>query len=541
MKSITMLTRLVILLSLMIAAFSVSKPVGADNQNRSSSDNFQKKSVNQTFYYFNYMPVITNHYCTPQAVDSPFSIQIEALHQITVTAGLANPVNSTVGTMNEEQLKAWYVQAFPTLLDAMKASGAGWTRVMIRWSDVEPNAPAQGQPPVFDWSWYDSRLSQIGQMGIKMIMSFGYIPVWASAGVACPPIADKYLDDYKKFLTEAVNRYSQPPYNVTTWEIFNESDNTISSFSPQYGCWGNFGPNYANILAISYTIIKSINPQATVLMSGIAYDDFTEYGGLFNRYFIDDVVSQPGVTNYFDAFNFHYFPSLYAEWGQWNPQHRPSCGNVYTGTGPWYDAFGIDIIAKKNHLMNRMGTCFGINNKQVWVTETAEHGYYPGENPSFPDGTLYIQAQYVPKVYARSLASGIKNITWYALTTPFFPFEQSLLNNIDFSPKPAYTAYQTMTAELKNFVYEKTMAVPGAEVYVFNTSCLDEKMVAWGNTWDNNAPLNLSPAKTLRVVDYMGNLTTIQDGGPGDLDGQVNDSITINLTTNPIYVSITMK
>ncbi len=478
-----------------------------------------------------YLPLLVKNYCVCQPVESPFSISIAQLHLVT-TAGISTAEQKR----SEEQYMAWYTQAFPSLVAALKASGAGYTRVYIRWFDIEPDEPLPGQPPTYDtayWRWYDDRLIQLSQAGIKVIATIGAAPAWANDAAysttgtcTVPPITAAHQQEYQRFLTDLVTHYSQPPFNINHWEIFNETDNITMGRAEALACYGNFGSDYANILEISYPTIKNIDPTATVLMAGVAYDWFTEYDGPFNRYFPDTVMQAGGASN-FDVLNFHYFPDFHLEWERWNPPNNPpTCGNVEDGVGQSYDGSGIDVIAKKNHFTNRMKVCFGVD-KPVWLTETGQHGT-PGDPIS-----LALQADYVIQVYARGLAAGIQNITWFQLATPpGDPNNQGLLD-FDFSPQPAFISYQTMTQELQNFKFEKTLNITGGEAYVFLNSCQVEKTVAWGN----NVPLAFASTTSLRKVDYQGAETIIQDGGVGDLDGTTNGSIQIMLTPDPVFIN----
>ncbi len=465
-----------------------------------------------------FIPIIKNNYGV-HPLESPFSIEIAALHLIT-------PTNSLNQDMNQEQFYAWYDQAFPTLLAALNDSGAGWTRIVINWSDIEKTEPVLGQPPVYDLGalqWYDNRLRQISSIGVNIIAVINTPPAWASDSQICPAITPEHAGEYKQFLTDIVSRYSQPPYNIKTWEIFNEADANIVEV---YGgnCFGEFGLIYSEILQKSHEAIKAVDPNATILMGGIAYDEFIDYGGPFYRYFPDEVMLTGGAS-YFDALNFHYFPNYHDEWERWNPPALPPTCSIPISDGgfPAYDGSGIDLIAKKNNLTNRMSTCYGVN-KPVWLTELAQHGYI---NDPF---SLKNQAYYLVKGYSRGLAAGIKNITWFALADANDGYDQGLLYPNTFSPKPAYYAFKTLVTQLKHYLYNRTLSLPGGEAYVFRSAYDGEKIVAWGN----DVPLSLSPATALEVTDYLGNVIPIQDGGLGDVDGPGNGSITIMLSLDPM-------
>jgi hypothetical protein len=356
---------------------------------------------------------------------------------------------------------------------------------------------------------------------------------WA-ANPSCGVLYPDRVDEFTRFLTDLVNRYKNPPYNIKFWEIINEPDYTwTDGESKGLGCWGEDGADYANMLQLASTTIKSIDPRATVIQGGVAHDWFIEYSGPFNRYFLDDVMAAGG-GDYIDALNFHYFHDFEAEWIRWDPNSEdrilgwipaPTCGIVDDGQGTPYYAGGVDVIAKASHIQNRIKTCFGVD-KPIWLTETA------GRSSDLPQ-SLDEQARYVPQVYARALSYGIPSITWFALTTPNHPDGQGLLLD-DFTPKPAYYAYQTMTTELMGFKYSRTLAAANIEGYYFaKPSAGLEKLLAWGS-----GTLALSGANQVRVVSYTGSESVITDGQPGDVDNKVNGSVSIAIGIDPLYLQV---
>jgi hypothetical protein len=231
-----------------------------------------------------------------------------------------------------------------------------------------------------------------------------------------------------------------------------------------------------------------------------------------------------GGGEYIDVLNFHYFPDFHAEWERWVPWgNPPTCGTVDDGQGAAYDAWGIDLIAKTAHFRNRMSVCHNVE-KPIWVTELAEHGY--SGDPS----SLTQQARYVIQGYTRGLAAGVENITWYALVTPNDSYEQGLLFE-DWSPKPAYSAYQTLAVELAGYEYAHTLVGDNLEGYVFQTPCQRVKTVAWGN-----GELTFAPVGRLRIVDREGNVTLVTDGDPDDLDGAQNGTIQLRLSDDPVFI-----
>ena len=465
--------------------------------------------------YTAHLPLVLRSHCpAADLVPSPFSIQIASLDQV------VEPTNrsTTRRRMTEAEWVAVYSDTFPTLLDALEASGAEWTRVRINWSWIQPQEP----PADYVWGpYHDEKLGLVAETGLEMIAVVADAPDWA-APTPCAPISPTRMSDFADFLTALVTRYSQPPYDIHHWELFNEPDGVDPDlWQVGLGCWGNDGDQFAEMLSQAYGAIKAADPEATVIMGGIAYDSFTEWGGVFNRYFPDDVMAHQG-DDYVDALSFHYFPDFAPEWERWVPEgDPPTCGLVDDGDGASYEAWGIDLVAKTNHYRNRMATCFDVD-RPVWVTELAEHGYAGDE------ASLAQQARYVIQGYVRGLAAGIENITWYALTTPADSYEQALLYD-DLSPKPAYFAYQTMAAELEGYAYARTRrANDNKEAYVFATPCGREKTVAWGSG------TLIFPAGEVRVVDREGGETVVADGDDGAVDGVV----TLALSEDPVFVEV---
>ena len=489
-------------------------------------------SLTQTDTVSIFLPLAMNNEqvrpaCSP---DSPFSLQIAALHEVEPNAqGILEEK-----ALTEEEWLALYQDSFPTLLDALEDSGACWSRVRIVWDWIEPDAPVEGMPPAYYWGpYHDENLALVAGTGVQLIGTIDDVPDWAADepfNLSCSPIRADRLDEFARFVTDLVNRYKQPPWNIHVWELRNEPDGTTEDRDAAgQGCGGLYGAKYAQMAAAAYPAIKAADPTATVLMGGVAYDNFTEYDGPFYRYFPDNVMSSGGAQ-YMDAITLHYFADFFREWERWVPYgDPPTCGLVDDHVGTPYDAWGIDIIAKANHFRNRLAVCHGVN-KPLWITELAEHGY-----PDQPD-TLYQQARYVIQGHVRSLAVGAENVTWFALVSPpYDTAEQGLLTQGDLSPKPAYYAYQTLTSELRDYEYVRPLNAQNAEGYVFRNSQGQEKTVAW--SWGaagTSATVAFAQTSQLRRVDRLGNATTIQDGGAGDADGIVNGTVVVRLPNVPL-------
>lgn len=465
-----------------------------------------------------YLPLLYRGYCARLGEPSSFGLEIAALHEFHRSAA--------------EQ--ALVEQQYPSLVEALDDSGADWVRLRILWSELEP----QNTTPenYARWAYYDDKLSRAAGTGSGLIVTIADNPSWA-ATTRCGPIDIAPLSEFTEMLAAVVQRYSAPPYNVHHWELYNEPDGTWKNAGGGgLGCWGNDADEYVQLLAQAYPVIKANDPQGQVLLGGIAYDWFTEYGGPFNRYFIDNVL-QAGGGDYFDLMNFHYFPDFHCEWDE-------QYGYQY----------GRDIIAKANYIRERLGM-YGVQ-KPVVCTELAEHGYTtdpPGWR--YPVSSLQMQARYVVQGNVRGMSNGLPLIIWYALDTPSYDsYEQGLLFD-DLSAKQAYTAYQVLNLELAGatYLYPFAHSNPDVEGYVFALPCdRPDKTVLWTNLRpdppqadpclpdtqmvDTTAQVSFSVGAELLVVDWDGSSRTISDGASGDLDGSVNGQVLIAITGDPAYV-----
>lgn len=484
---------------------------------------------------------------------SPFSIAIAALSEF------IDPVVKPAGT----EQSSVPTEPSPILIEALRNSGAGWARVHISWKGIQPTDP-KGGAPTYNWAFYDKALALVASAGVQMIGNISETPNWVEvSSLPCPNrIAAAKIGETRDFIAAVVNRYKEPPYNIHVWELINEPDSLA-----QYGCIPvndpHLGIDYATLVKETYPVFKAIDPGSTMLMGGIAYDwfyaptDDPDSDGLttgkFNRYFIDDVAMNGG-TNAFDALNFHYFPNYNSEWERWTNGDPPTCG-YYTlrdPNQPTYPVYGLDILAKGSHLINRLKTCYGVQ-KPIWITEVGANGLRNAQD-FHSDATLDYQSRYVFTVYVRGLSLGATNITWYGLKIyhPILPGDyQGLLYDtrdglaLNNQPKPAYYAYQTLARELNGYKFSNTVSnSSGAEAYIFTHPCQSEKIIAWSNNSWGYTPLILKKAGSARLVfrpfnDGMENILTVLDGGAGDLDGTVNHSITLDLSFEPAIIQTT--
>jgi hypothetical protein len=104
---------------------------------------------------------------------------------------------------------------------------------------------------------------------------------------------------------------------VRYWSFYAEPDNGVITraygVNGGKGYWGHNGAGYAAMLSQVSPAIHAANPQAQVLIGGLAYDWFEENSGPFVRSFLTDTLAAlnghpGGAPTYIDAVAFHYYP-----------------------------------------------------------------------------------------------------------------------------------------------------------------------------------------------------------------------------------------
>lgn len=150
----------------------------------------------------------------------------------------------------------------------MRRAGVGTVRFQISWQASEP------APGVFDWSATDRLLREIGQAGASPLPFFEGAPAWLHTDAAGDPMSTlQAREDWRDFVIALLARYgpdgsftqAEPDAaTIRTWQIWNEP-NLI-------GPWGG-GPDpesYARMVSIASTEIRTLDPDAEIMLAGLA-------------------------------------------------------------------------------------------------------------------------------------------------------------------------------------------------------------------------------------------------------------------------------
>jgi hypothetical protein len=309
-------------------------------------------------------------------------------------------------------------------IQIVQQAGMTWVRRNgLLWSEVES---IEGRREWEQVNLLEQELIAISGAGMRVILVVRDAPEWAQLqpGISCGAIKPDSLLAFAAFLHDAVERYSQPPYNVHYWELWNEPDVDpvfVNETSP-YGCWGDLhdyeyfgGAYYAEMLKVAYPQIKAADPQAQVVVGGLLLDcdpvippetspGSGQYKDCTSSRFLEGVLTEGG-GEYFDGVSFHAYDYYQGKLG------------VYSNTN-WHSAWnttGPVLIAKTRYLRGMLAA-FGYPNKFIMNTE---NGLLCGRDGTEPDclGETFqdTKASYLVQSYVAARVEGLTANIWYDL------------------------------------------------------------------------------------------------------------------------------
>lgn len=328
-----------------------------------------------------------------------------------------------------------------------KESRNAWVRInALHWSSYQPNNNFEFHTdPILE-----QELIKAAQSGMKPILIIHRTPSWAREypDSDCGPIRSDKLSDFADFMKKVVQKYSQPPYNVFYYELWNEPDGPLSKTpNTPWGCWGDpqaeyyGGDYYAEMLRAVTPAMKSVNSNVKIVLGGLLLDcdpadsncKQVKMAGYFEG------ILRAGGGEYFDVVNFHAY-------------------NYYApGTSPIQREYEIPNwaglggqVEGKLQFLRQVLTKYGMN-KPIILSEA---GLLCTGCATFPVEFEQHKAEYVVWLYARNWAKGISATTWYTLDKA--GWRGSGLLDRNNNPLPAFHAYKTMTGILygADFVQE---------------------------------------------------------------------------------------
>jgi hypothetical protein len=183
------------------------------------------------------------------------------------------------------------------------------------------------------------------------------------------------------------------------------------------------------MLKVAYPAIKSVDPQAQVLIGGLLLD--RPSGGEDTHPRFLEGVLEGGGGAFFDLVSFH----AYAYYG----------GTMgLMGNPLWPDS--DTVMPAKVAFLREVLERYGFGHKPLLNTEMALLCAEPSED------CFEMQAVYVPRVYAEALALGLEGLVYYAWINEGWRYTGLVLP--DLTPKPVYHAYGAAASFLSQASYQ---------------------------------------------------------------------------------------
>jgi hypothetical protein len=198
---------------------------------------------------------------------------------VAACAGLTAFSGSALGAQDGINIANFFGSAsqnahLESLIDRLHPS---WVRVFVNWDQVEdaPGVYAESQLHAY------TALFDALPAGTKVDAVLVGTPSWAGGGTSSPPASDQSFGAFANFLA---NDFGS---RVAAYEIWNEEDSTSE--------WSGTPAQYVGLLAAAYPAIKAANPNASVILGGLAANDYPYLQELY----------QAGAQKYFDAVAVH--------------------------------------------------------------------------------------------------------------------------------------------------------------------------------------------------------------------------------------------
>lgn len=337
-----------------------------------------------------------------------------------------------------------------------KEAGVKWIREDFQWGTIE------AEKGKFNWAFTDSVVHIARQNGISVYAIVAYWPSWTRE------YTKEGIADYITFLRELVNHYKN---EIHQWEIWNE---------PNIFFWQGPAEMYAELLMKSYVAIKDVDASAQVLGISTSGIDF------------DFIQKMEDLQAPFDVLTIHPYRSKLVE---------------------------SEFISELKKASD-MAVLPGGRRRPVWITEMGWTTYTPHNSwvqEGFLATPLREQAELIVRTYLSCIISGIDpKVFWYDLRndgTDPHNFEDNIgIMYKDFSPKPAYIAYSTMTRTLKGMKFIKSLLMPDG---VFSGLFEDQndrnkKVIAlWSPSGDKRVEIEVASDKAA-MINTMGEVSGLK-------------------------------
>lgn len=250
----------------------------------------------------------------------------------TASASSAPPPSASIGLNGPSRLLGSSDAQVAAGLDAVRNAGAGWVRLDVDWSAIEPTRGVQ------NWSATDRVVNAARSRGLRVLAIATYTPRWAQdASVPAGTTHGRPASaaQFGAFAGQAAGHFAG---RIDSWEIWNEPNNT-PFFAPRTDA--SF---YTAMLTASYSAIHGAVPSATVIGGALSPNVGTDAPAAYLQQMYG-----AGAKGFLDAVSTHpytYPNAMPSGTESWNPYFQTGAvHDVMTSNGDgakkiWFTEFG---------------------------------------------------------------------------------------------------------------------------------------------------------------------------------------------------------
>ena len=376
-------------------------------------------------------------------------------------------------------------------------------RTDFTWAAIEPSRGS------FDYSGYDTLVSEAQQHGVSLLAILGYGVTWAtSAPNANDDYPPDHASDFADFAVAVANRYAG---RVTEYEVWNEPNNGFRFWQPTL----NGDPaGYGALLLAANKALLAAQPQIHVAYAGTVYNDLVSGPSFVAQSF----EKTPGLAASLGTFAMHAYET-----------YPPSRGPE--------SAVGQEVpLADKVATMSGVLAAAGAKAVPIWITEI---GW-----PVTMQVPVDAQARYTVRAIVLAALAGADRVYLYTLldgpNPSAFPPEDAfgLCTYSDFSgdagtpsEKPAFVGVKALLGAVGTYGVQKRLPASPSDVYLVQLAGPGgaHAWVAWRAT-DGASP-------TAVPVPATGNVAvTAIDGTATNASAGAN-GYTVQVGPDPVVVA----
>ncbi|MCX7855141.1 MAG: hypothetical protein N2556_04045 [Anaerolineae bacterium] len=284
--------------------------------------------------------------------------------------------------------------------------GVGWTAIPFRWDDIQPNGPADWNPPLSD-----DQLTLELALGRQVVGVLTGIPSWAAdpatglpRGLGTAPDDPENL--WAAFVWTVVRQYAG---RIDHWVVWKEPDRPEN--------WPGSAADFAVLLRSAWTAARQANSRAVIHLGAVSHwPDVLQGNPPFVRRLLDALAADSQARArgfYFDVLTL----------------------GVYDQPESLYD---LSVFYRR--LLGEYGL-----QKEIWV-ETGGAVSEEGGEGLLPEG----QAAFLIQALTLGIAGGAERVAVYRMVDGVGEASYGLIG-ADGAPRPAFAACQVAATYLGGF------------------------------------------------------------------------------------------